>query len=188
MRDAKMLKITFCSMCIVINIVGGMIASTIRVPLLFLDTIGTILSAVVLGPFYGMATGGLSSILKALVINPKGIPFALVNIAIGLIIGIIARKFDFNIKTAIFSGFLLAIICPLIGTPIAIFLSGGFVGDPLDIIVAWMAKSGQTIFVSAFIPRIFANLIDKTMSALLVVTLISSMPKKILKPLKGLGE
>ena len=184
MRNTKMLKITFCSMCIVINIVGGMVAHTIRIPLLFLDTVGTILSAAVLGPFYGMATGGLSSILKALIMNPRGMPFALVNVAIGLTIGIIAKKFGFNIKTAIISGLLLAIICPLIGTPIAVFLSGGFVGDPLDIIVAWMAKSGQSIFISAFIPRVFANLIDKTMSGLLVVSLIKSMPEKILKPLK----
>lgn len=185
MRDTKMLKLTFCSMCIVINILGGMIAHTIRIPLLFLDTVGTILSAAVLGPFYGMATGGLSSILKALVMNPKGMPFALVNVAIGLTVGIMAKKFGFNIKTAIISGILLAVICPLIGTPIAVFLSGGFVGDPLDIIVAWMAKSGQSIFVSAFIPRVMANLIDKTMSGLLVVTLIKSMPNKILKPLKA---
>lgn len=44
-------KVTFSSMCIVINIVLGMVISMINIPLLFLDTVGTVLGAVVLGPF-----------------------------------------------------------------------------------------------------------------------------------------
>lgn len=185
MRNAKMLKITFCSMCMVINILGGMIAETLRIPLLFLDTVGTILSAVVLGPLYGMATGGLSTILTSLVMNPKSMPFALVNIAVGLVIGLIAKKYKFDIKVAVISGIILAVVCPLIGTPIAVFLSGGFTGGGLDVLVAWMVKSGDSIFVSAFIPRIYANLLDKIVSGIVVVFLVKQIPSKIINPLKA---
>ncbi|NJB08798.1 ECF transporter S component, partial [Clostridioides difficile] len=51
-------KVTFSSMCIVINIVLGMVISMINIPLLFLDTVGTVLGAVVLGPFWGALIGG----------------------------------------------------------------------------------------------------------------------------------
>lgn len=45
-------KVTFSSMCIVINIVLGMVISMINIPLLFLDTVGTVLGAVVLYLFW----------------------------------------------------------------------------------------------------------------------------------------
>ena len=57
--------------------------------------------------------------------NPKDIPSALVNIAVGIIVGLIARKWKFNFKTAIVTGLILAVIAPLIGTPIATYVYGG---------------------------------------------------------------
>ncbi|WP_330373556.1 hypothetical protein [Paraclostridium sordellii] len=44
-------KITFSAMCIVVNIVFGMFVTMLNIPFLFLDTVGTVLGAVVLGPF-----------------------------------------------------------------------------------------------------------------------------------------
>ncbi len=46
-------------MCIVINIVLGMVISMINIPLLFLDTVGTVLGAVVLGPFGVLLLAGV---------------------------------------------------------------------------------------------------------------------------------
>lgn len=54
-------KVTFSSMCIVINIVLGMVISMINIPLLFLDTVGTVLGAVVLGPFWGLLLVGVQT-------------------------------------------------------------------------------------------------------------------------------
>ncbi|WP_432664402.1 hypothetical protein R9X47_28230 [Wukongibacter baidiensis] len=65
----------FASMGIVINIVFGTIVSMLKIPLLFLDTIGTIFVAVVLGPFYGAISGGLTNIIQGIITNPKSIPY-----------------------------------------------------------------------------------------------------------------
>lgn len=169
----------FASMCIVINIVLGTLAQTMQIPLLFLDTIGTILSAVVLGPLAGAVTGALTNIIQGLLTNPKDIPFALVSIAIGLIVGWIAKKYSFTMKTAIITGLILAIVAPLIGTPIAVFIYGGLTGGGTDIIFAWLLASGQKIFTAAFIPRVAGNLIDKIGSCILVSMALPFLPKNL---------
>lgn len=165
------------SLGIVINIVFGTVVQTLQIPLLFLDAIGTIFVAVILGPFAGALTGGLTNIIQGIIINPKSIPFAIVNVAIGLIVGYMAKKYKFDFKIAIFTGLVLSVVAPLIGTPIAVFVYGGLTGGGSDIIFAWLLASGQKIFTAAFIPRITGNFVDKIASCLLVAFLIQKLPK-----------
>jgi len=172
-------KMTYTAMGIVINIVFGTAVAAFKIPLLFLDTIGTIFTAVILGPIYGMIAGGLTNVIKGLLTNPKSIPFALVNIAVGLIVGLIAKKYKFNLKTAIMTGSILAVVAPLIGTPIAVWVFGGITGDGNDFLYLWLQKSGQTMFTAAFIPRITGNIIDKIVSCALVSLLLNRLPNSI---------
>lgn len=166
------------SLGVVINIVFGTVVSLLQIPLLFLDTIGTIFVSVLLGPWAGAITGGLTNVIQGFITNPRDIPFALVNIAVGLVVGFIARKWKFNLKTAVITGLILSVIAPLIGTPIGVFLYGGLTGGGNDLIFAWLLASGQSIFTAAFIPRITGNLIDKLVSCILVAVLIQKLPKE----------
>ncbi len=184
MNSKSTYALTFSAMCIVINIVFGIVVNMLHIPLLYLDTVGTIFTGAVLGPWYGAITGGLTNVIQGVITNPKDIPFALVNIAIGLIVGFIARKYKFEFKTAVIVGLTLSIVAPLIGTPIAVWVYGGITGDGNDIIFTWLHQSGQKIFTSAFIPRITGNVIDKIISCLCVSFLIKRIPENLLKGLK----
>lgn len=165
---------------VVINIALSIVIKTLAIPLLFLDTVGTIFVAAVFGPFAGAVTGGLTNLVNGVLVGPTEIPFAIVNIAVALVVGFIAKKFKFDIKTAIVTGLILAIVAPLIGTPIAVFMFGGLTGGGSDLLFAWLRASGQTIFTSAFIPRVTGNIIDKVASCILVAVLIARMPKEML--------
>lgn len=180
--------LVFASIGIVINIVFGTIVSMIKIPLLFLDTIGTIFVAVILGPVYGAISGGLTNIIQGMITNPKSIPFALVNIVIGLIVGFIAKKYKFNYKIAIITGLILSVSAPLIGTPIAVWVFGGLTGGGTDIVFTWLVQSGQKIFTAAFIPRITGNFIDKIASCILVAFLIQRLPKDLLNRFENTEE
>lgn len=166
------------SLGIVINIVFGTIVQSLQIPLLFLDTIGTIFVAAVLGPFAGAITGGLTNIIQGMITNPKDIPFAVVNVVVGLIVGFIAKRYKFDLKIALITGVILSVVAPLIGTPIAVLIYGGLTGGGTDIIFAWLLASGQKIFTAAFIPRVAGNLIDKITSCIIVSILIQKLPKK----------
>ena len=179
------LPITISALGIGLNIILATLAKIFNIPLLFLDTIGTILSGALLGPFFGAITGLITNMITAMVNNPVELPFAIVNMMIGIIVGIIAKKFGFTIKIAILTGVLLSILAPLVGTPIAVYLFGGLAGGSMDILTGWLVKSGQRIFTAAFIPRIMSNLIDKVASCVVVAIIIKKLPTHLLNKIRG---
>ena len=177
MRNKKIFIMTLCAMCVAINIVLGTVVSYTKIPLLFLDTIGTIFAAVLFGPWQGAAVGTVTNLLAPILSgNVKDIPFFIVNASVGLIVGYIVKKYKFNLKTAIISGLILTIVCPLIGTPIVVWIYGGITGSGNDFIFVWLKNSGQSIFTAAFIPRITGNFIDKVGSCVLVLLSLKYIP------------
>jgi energy-coupling factor transport system substrate-specific component len=96
----------------------------------------------------------------------------------------LAKKFAFDVKTALITGLILSVLAPLIGTPITVYLFGGLAGGTLDIFVGWLAKSGQKIFTAAFIPRVLSNIIDKSVSCIIVALIIQKLPQNIKRELK----
>lgn len=168
-----------CGLSIAVNLILGTLVQTLKIPLLFLDTIGTIFSAALFGPFAGAVTGGLTNVIQGFMTSPTDIPFALVNIAIGIIVGFISKKFGFGLKPALISGLIIAVVAPLIGTPIAVWIYGGLTGGGTDFLVAWLLSSGKSIFEATFITRITGNLVDKIASAVLVSILISRLPSQV---------
>mgnify|MGYP001599324596 CR=1 FL=1 len=177
MRDKKVLIMIFCGLCITSNIVLGIVTSSLKLPL-YLDTIGTILIAVYFGQWYGAAVGALTNIITGMIFSPKDIPFLIVNVAVGLIVGFIAKKFKFNLVTAIVTGLILSVVCPLIGTPIGIWVYGGLTGTGTDFLFIWLKEVGNNIFVASFIAKITSNFLDKIVSCILVWALIKEMPMR----------
>jgi energy-coupling factor transport system substrate-specific component len=173
------------SMGIVLNIVLGTAVGALKIPMIFLDTIGTIFVAAFLGPLAGAFTGGLTNIIQGMMTNPKNIPFAIVNITVGLIVGCVAKRWKFGYKQALITGLVLSVVAPLIGSPIAVYMFSGLTGGGTDLIVAWLVATGNRIFAATFISRIWGNLIDKTFSCLLVAFLLTRIPKNLLSTTKS---
>ena len=180
MRDNKTKIMIMCAIAIAINIVLGQVTSLLKLPF-YLDVIGTVFIAVYFGPMYGAVTGGLTNIIWGVLTAPTSIPFALVNIVVGLVTGFIAKKYKFNLLTAIITGLILSVVAPLIGTPIGIWIHGGLTGTGFDFLFLWLQQSGSSIFASSFIAKISSNLIDKIGTCVIVYFLIEAMPKQ-LKP------
>jgi len=177
LRDKKVFILTLSAIAIAMNIVLGTVVVDAKIPLLFLDTIGTIFVAVLFGPLAGAIVGTATNLLTPMLSgNFKDIPFFVVNLAVGLIVGFIAKKYKFNLKTAIISGLILSIVCPLIGSPIAVWIYGGITGSGNDFLFVWLKNSGKDIFTATFIPRITGNFIDKIGSCVLVAISMKYIP------------
>lgn len=172
-------KMVMSAFFVVLNIVMGLLVGALKIPLLFMDTIGTVFGGVWFGPVWGMIIGGLSNVLLALTQNPKDLPFALVNIVVGLVVGLIARKHKFDLKTAIITGLILAVVAPLIGTPIAVYVYGGITGDFNDVFFTALKQGGSTIFSAAFLPRIASNIVDKVLTCVIVALTLPKIRKGI---------
>lgn len=177
MKNRKSLILTFGAMSIALNVVLGTVVSALKIPLLFLDTIGTVLMAVLFGPWWGALVGFLTNVVMVVTTGPTAIFFGIVSVAIALVVGFMARKFDFTKwYIAVLTGLLLSVVAPLIGTPISVALFGGLNGSGMDIVVLWLRASGESVFASTFISRITGNFVDKIVTALLVMFLVTKLP------------
>lgn len=174
----KRIALVFVPVGIGLNVVGGMLATSLKLPV-FLDTLGTILTAAILGPLWGAVAGGLTNILMSLS-APMDMWFALVNVAVGVIVGLISMKWGYSkwVPVAI-SAAILSVVAPIVGTTIATYIYGGLTGGGIDIFVAGLMKSGSDVFTAAFIPRVWSNLIDKTVSAFVVMFIILALPRSL---------
>ena len=167
---------------VILNIVLALVSKTIGFNLLFLDTVGTIFVAAFFGPLAGVITGVVTNLVNGVISGPTEIPFLLVNGAIGLIVGLIAKyKKDYNIIIALVVGLILSVVAPLIGTPIALFLFGGLTGSGMDFVIIWLKSTGQNLFSAVFMGKIVNNLVDKFVSSLIVFALFQLLPLSIVK-------
>lgn len=176
----KTYSIVFCAIAVALNIVLSFISSHLKIPFVFFDVIGTVLSAAVLGPLYGAITGFVTNLITSMINNPAELPYALVNMIIGIVVGIISINFGFKIHVAIITGIILAVVAPLVGTPITVLLYGGLAGGTMDIMTGFLVQSGQKIFTAAFIPRIISNIIDKPLSCIIASIIILRIPTSLL--------
>lgn len=183
MRNRKVYVVAFCGICVAMNIVLGIITSALGIPL-YLDTLGTVLSAAIIGPVPGIIVGALSNIITGLMYSVSDIPFCLVNMAVGLIVGLVARKFKFTIVSAIITGLVLSFVCPAIGTPIGIYVYGGLNGSASDVLVMSLVQAGKNIFQASFLRNVGSNLIDKVGTCIVGWALIKAIPMRFLENLK----
>ncbi|MDM8548828.1 ECF transporter S component [Desulfobacterales bacterium HSG2] len=169
--------IIFMPIGIAVNIIGLVINTELNLPL-FLDSIGTMLAAATMGPWAGALIGFLSNLIVGLFKTPINIPFGIVNAIIGIVVGYLSRKRGFeDLVTPLLASLILAVICPVIAAPIAVYLFGGVTGGNIDTFYAVLLESGYKIFSSAFLVRIPANLADKLISAYLVMAVIRLLPQ-----------
>lgn len=185
MQKGKALILTYGAICIVLNVVLGTAISALKIPLLFLDTIGTVLMAVLFGPWWGALVGLLTNVILGVTASPTAFFFGVVNVAVAIVVGLMARKFNFTKwYIAVLTGLILAVVAPLIGTPISIALTGGIDGSGMDVIVLWLRATGESVFASTFISRITGNFVDKIVTCLLVMFIVLRIPN-FLKTYKG---
>lgn len=183
MKNRKVYVTAFCGVCVALNIVLGILTAALGIPL-YLDTLGTVLSAAILGPVPGMIVGSLSNIITGFMYSVTDIPFFLVNMAVGLIVGLVAKKFQWSIIPAIVTGLALSFICPAIGTPIGIYVYGGLNGSVSDMLVMSLVQGGKSIFQASFLRNVASNLVDKVGTCIIGWALIKAMPVRFLENFK----
>lgn len=160
---------------IFINIILGHLIILFKIPFLFMDSVGTILIAVVLGPIYGSIVGIATNFLLSMTIEYVNLHFAIVNVVIGITAGVIARKYDFsNIKVSFFSGIVIGVISSMVA--IAIILAKGVTNKPIDNFVQVLNNSGKSLLISITISTVSSSMLDKILSSLIVSIAIKSIP------------
>jgi len=163
---------------IAINMIGGQLISLLKLPI-FLDSIGTIISAVLLGPVVGMITGLLTNLLWGLLTDPIAAAFAPVAMVIGLVAGWLARVGWFRtLPKVLLSGLIITIAVTVVAVPLRTALFGGVTGSGADLFVAWMHSMGENLVESVAYAVFGANLVDKVLTVVVVWILLRQLPQR----------
>lgn len=157
----------FSALAVIINVVLGETVSMLKIPLLFLDTMGTIFVAANFGMKYGIMTGIVTNVVMAFWSGPLTVAFALVNVAVAIVTALMSRR-GFGYKQALATGILLAFVCPFIGAPIRLALFGGFTGSGTDLVIFAIKASGKELITATYWGAVMGNFVDKIVSCLLV--------------------
>ena len=175
------------ALCIALNIGLGQAASTLKLPI-FLDSIGTVLAALLMGPWVGMATGLVTNLLWGVISGPVA-AFAPVAMVIGLVAGFAARKGLFRtLGGAVIAGVVITLFVTLVATPIRTYLFGGVTGSGADFFVAYLTAVGQKLLQSVALTVIWTNLVDKIVACLVAQAVVRQLPGRIRSLFPGAGN
>jgi energy-coupling factor transport system substrate-specific component len=188
------------ALCAALNFSIGSIVYLIKLPI-YLDSIGTILCALLLYPDRRAAficawiSGALSLVLSGLLINPFVPWFELTDVAIALFSAFVIatgaetfrarplRPLAFTSKTLVF-GISTGIIAALVSAPVVVYLFGGVTGSGSSFIVAFFLKTGQQLLSAAILSGLTAEPIDKTLQVLFAALLFRATPNDFIAMLR----
>lgn len=162
---------------LVLNIVLGQLMGTSGLPF-YLDSIGTVLIAVLAGPAAGAATGALSCIVWSF-INPTVLPFAAGAALIGFLAGTAARYGLFRrFYFAPVAGFLTGIVAGVVSAPIAAFVFGGTSGVGTGAIVSAFRAMGDTLLAAITKQALISDPMDKAIVFTIAAVLVYALPRR----------
>ena len=170
-------RMTIISFGIALNIIGAFIALGLRLPI-YLDSVGTIMVAALLGPKYAVMTGLCGSIISGMTFDIYSLYFAPVQISTGLLAGLMYKNnFLKGFKTPI-GVFIFVLPTSILSSIISAGVFGGITSSGSSYIVQILSAFGLNKTVSVFITQIFTDYADKFIGVLLVSIGISALPTK----------
>lgn len=171
--------LTLIVFSIAINMVIGQLSSMLKLPI-FLDSIGTLICALLAGPWVALFSGLLTNLLWGLLSGPIAAAFAPVAMMIGLSAGLLARAGGFRtLPRVILSGVVITFALMIVAVPIRTYLFAGTTGSGADFFVAYFHAVGDNLLESVAITVLGANIADKVASAIIAWLLVRQLPERV---------
>ena len=164
--------------CIGINFAGHAVAVGLKLPL-FLDSTGTILSAVLGGPWIGASVGFISNLVSSNTIDPIASSYSVVSLAIGFAAGLWARL---NWRRRVTGWIALWLTCfaiaSVVSAPLNLLFANGRSGVPAgDAIYSWLAAAHVPRILAAYAGEAAIDLPDKLLTVLAALLIAQGLPR-----------
>lgn len=165
---------------VAVNLVIGQIVAALLLPI-YLDSLGTMLVAALVGPRAAIATGLTSQVLAAVLSgNFSWLPFGIIQVIIAIYAAAAARVGAFKrLRTAIPAGVLLGAIGGIAAAPIAYYLFGGATAGGVTMLTTAMRAVGVPLQAAVAISSVSADLVDKAISFGLVCLILRNLPRHL---------
>lgn len=179
--------LTIMGLGVALNIIGALIALTLRLPI-YMDSIGTIFIACILGPKFAVITGLCGSLISGMTFDIYSIYYAPVQIFTGYLSGLMFEKGFLKGKKTFLGVFIFVLPTSLLSAVITAFLFNGITSSGSSYIVQLLNVLGMNKVLSAFITQIITDYSDKFVGVLVVNFLIQVVPSSIINKFKLRGQ
>ena len=171
-------KMCVIALAIVLNVIGGHIALLFHLPI-YLDSIGTIMIAMLYGPVYGMLPPLLYGLVMGFSIDIYSLYYMPVGMILGLTTGLAARYFSLKGWRIIPGALMITIPGTIVSSIITAVLFGGITSSGSTIIVQLLNKAGLGLIASVFVVQIMTDYLDRILSLVLVAFLLRMIPREL---------
>ena len=174
-KSMSVKSLTLVGMGIALNVIGAFIALTLRLPI-YLDSIGTILIASLLGPKFAVMTGVCGSLVSGMTFDAYSLYFAPVQISTGLLAGLMYKKGFLKGKRTPLGVFIFTLPTSLISATIAAYIFGGVTSSGSSYIVQILSYFNVPMVVGVFATQVCTDYLDKLLAVILVGLVVGAMP------------
>ncbi len=189
-KKITVFHICLTAMAVGINAAGGQLALLLRLPV-YLDSIGTILTGALLGPWFGMLPSLLSGLLMGITTDIYSLYFAPAGMVTGFMNGLVWQKW-IRKKAGSQAGaggrlWLAALAVSIPGTMVSSMICavvfGGVTSSGSMVLVQLLAKTPLGMTASIFLVQIITDYLDRAISMFMVLYLIRALPGRLLEKL-----
>jgi len=174
-------SIALMAVAIAINIGAGQIPRAVGLPL-YLDSIGTVLVGVLVGPWAGAVTGFLANTVWTFTgLFPQAIAWAGVAAIIGALAGVFGKSgWMKEWWRAGLAGVITGVVAAILSAPIAAYVFGGVTGNAGTdaIVAAWRAAGFDALF-SNVAQGTMSDPLDKAVTYLIVWAVLIALPARL---------
>ena len=168
--------ISFISIAIAINLVGANLALFLRLPI-YLDTIGTLLIAVILGPWYAASTAFLSALINWMTTDIFSLYYSPVAIVVAIITGILIKR-NCKPSSLLWKSLIISLPGTIIASVITVILFKGITSSGSSIIAQFLHGIGLDMTSSLILVQVGTDYTDRLISLILVFSTITLLKKQ----------
>lgn len=174
-------QLALMAMLVALNVSIGGVVHVTKMPF-FLDAVGTLLAALLLGLRPAVVVGVLSFVVASVLINPVYIWFVGTQAVIGVFAYWVAARFSAfsSIGKVVITGLLLGILAGIVSAPVIVWVFKGVAGSGRDLITAALLSTGQQIYKAVILSGAASEPIDKLLQVLAAYSVLKALPKRVL--------
>lgn len=181
MRKITVMQICFLGIATALNVVGANIALLLRLPI-YLDSLGTVLSAVMLGPVYGMVPGILSGVISGCTSDIYSFYYIPVQMVVGVMAGIFYQKIRPNSRQfwkVLLTAFCVSLHGTVVSSVITAAVFGGITSSGSSLLVQLLHAGGLGMTASVCVVQAITDYLDRIVIVFCTVMLYGMLPASL---------
>ena len=192
-------RLVAIALCAALNFAIGIIVYLTKLPV-FLDSVGTILCALLIAPDRRAAIvcafiAGFIGVVLSLPINPFLVWFSGTVLAIALVSALLTTRATATFRAqplpvpafagwVVLCGVVTGLVAAIVSAPVVVYLFGGVTGSGSGFVVAFFLTTGRQLMNSALLAGFTTEPVDKTLQVLLAALLYRATPQDFVTMLR----